>query len=290
LETGFAYQLGEIPIGEEAILKAIELNGAAVKANQRAFRLGRLAAHDRAAILKLAGLDRPEGPKFAETFDEIVARRMAFLKDYQNAAYAERYRSTLDRIRAAEAIKTPGKHGLAEAAARALFKLMAYKDEYEVARLYTNGEFHAKLNQEFEGDFRLSFHLAPPIFGATDPKTGRPRKMQFGSYMMVAFRILAALKGLRGTWLDIFAHNPERKLEVAMIAEYEKLLADVAANLTPANHATAVSLAALPLDVKGYGYIKDGNYKQTKAKEAVLLRRLHMSDAERPAPVTEAAE
>jgi len=107
---------------------------------------------------------------------------------------------------------------------------------------------------------------------------------------MVAFRILAALKGLRGTWLDIFAHNPERKLEVAMIAEYEKLLADVAANLTPANHATAVSLAALPLDVKGYGYIKDGNYKQTKAKEAVLLRRLHMSDAERPAPVTEAAE
>ena len=114
--------------------------------------------------------------------------------------------------------------------------------------------------------------------------------MAFGSYMMGAFRVLAALKGLRGTWLDIFARNPERKLEVAMIAEYERLLADVAANLTSANHATAISLAALPLDVKGYGYIKEGNYKQVKAKEAVLLRRLHMSDAERAAPVTEAAE
>jgi indolepyruvate ferredoxin oxidoreductase len=238
----------------------------------------------------MAGLDRPEGAKFAETFDEIVAKRVAFLTDYQDAAYAVRYRSTLDRIRAAEAIKAPGKHGLAEAAARALFKLMAYKDEYEVARLYTNGEFKAKLNQEFEGDFRLSFHLAPPIFGATDPKTGRPRKMEFGSYMIGAFRVLAALKGLRGTWLDIFARNPERKREVAMIAEYEQLLADIATNLTPANHATAISLAALPLDVKGYGYIKEGNYKQVKAKEAVLLRRLHMTDAERATPVTEAAE
>jgi indolepyruvate ferredoxin oxidoreductase len=240
----------------------------------------------------MAGFDRPDGPKFAETFEEIVAKRVAFLTDYQNAAYAERYRSALDRIRAAEALKAPGKHGLAEAAARALFKLMAYKDEYEVARLYTNGDFREKLNQEFEGDFRLSFHLAPPIFGATDRKTGRPRKMQFGSHMMGAFRVLAALKGLRGTWLDIFARNPERKLEVAMIAEYDRLLADIAASLTPANHAIAVTLATLPLDVKGYGYIKEGNYKLAKAKEAVLLRRLHMSDAERKAsaPVTEAAE
>ncbi len=290
LQTGYAYQLGEIPIGEEAILKAIELNGAAVKANHRAFRLGRLAAHDRSAILKLAGLDKPDGPKFAETFDEIVAKRMAFLAEYQNAAYAERYRATLDRLRAAEAIKAPGRHGLAEAAARALFKLMAYKDEYEVARLYTNGEFHKKLNQEFEGTFSLTFHLAPPIFGAKDPNTGRPRKMAFGPYMMSAFRVLAALKGLRGTWLDIFARNPERKQEVAMIGAYEALLGEIAGVLTPANHATSVSLAELPLDVKGYGYIKDENYKKAKAKEAVLRRRLHMSDAATTTPITEAAE
>jgi indolepyruvate ferredoxin oxidoreductase len=289
-QTGYAYQLGEIPIGEEAILKAIELNGAAVKANQRAFRLGRLAAHDRAAILKLAGLDKPDGPKFAESFEEIVAKRVDFLTAYQNAAYAARYRTTLDKIRAAEAVRAPGKHGLAEMAARALFKLMAYKDEYEVARLYTSGEFHKKLNQEFEGNFSLSFHLAPPIFGATDPNTGRPRKMEFGSYMMSAFRVLAALKGLRGTWLDIFARNPERKLEVAMIGDYERLIGEIAAGLTPANHATALALAELPLEVKGYGYIKDANYKQAKAKEAALLRRLLMTDTATPAPITEAAE
>jgi len=198
--------------------------------------------------------------------------------------------TVLDRIRAAEAIKAPGKHGLAEAAARSLFKLMAYKDEYEVARLYSGGEFHKKLHQEFEGDFHLTFHLAPPIIGATDPNTGRPRKMEFGSYMMSAFRVLAALKGLRGTWLDIFSYFAERKLEVKMIGEYEKVLSDIAASLTPANHATAVALAELPLDVKGYGYIKDDNYKKAKAKEAVLLRRLHMTDAERRVPVTEAAE
>jgi indolepyruvate ferredoxin oxidoreductase len=169
---------------------------------------------------------------------------------------------------------------------------MAYKDEYEVARLYTSGEFRKQLNEEFEGRFTLSFHLAPPIFGAKDPNTGRPRKMEFGPWMMAAFRLLAKLKGLRGTVFDIFARNPERKLEVKMIADYEKLLGEIAAALTPANHATAVALAGVPLDVKGYGYIKDGNYGKAKAREAALVRRLHMTDAERlaPAPVTEAAE
>jgi indolepyruvate ferredoxin oxidoreductase len=290
--TGYAYQLGEIPIGEEAILRAIELNGAAVKANQRAFRLGRLAAHDRARLLRLAGLDKVEAPKAAEGYDEIVARRVAFLTGYQNAAYAERYRAHVERIRNAELSKAPGKQGLAEAAARALFKLMAYKDEYEVARLYTNGEFHKQLNEEFEGRFTLSFHLAPPIFGAKDPNTGLPRKMEFGPYMMTAFRVLAKLKGLRGTVFDIFARNPERKLEVKMVADYEKLLGEIAAALTPANHATAVALAGVPLDIKGYGYIKDENYQKAKAREGALVRRLHMTDAERlaPAPVTEAAE
>jgi indolepyruvate ferredoxin oxidoreductase len=288
--TGYAFQLGEIPIGEEAILRAIELNGAAVKANQRAFRLGRLAAHDRAKILKMAGLDKSDAPRPAEGYDEIVAKRVAFLTGYQNVAYAERYRALIERIRNAELTRASGKHGLAEAAARALFKLMAYKDEYEVARLYTNGEFHRKLNEEFEGKFSLSFHLAPPIFGAKDPSTGKPRKMEFGPYMMSAFRVLAALKGLRGTVFDIFARTAERRLEVKMIGDYEKLLGEIAATLTPANHATAVALAGVPLDVKGYGYIKDGNYERAKAREAALTRRLHLTDAERLAPVTEAAE
>jgi len=292
LLTGYAYQLGEIPIGEEAILKAIEINGAAVKANQRAFRLGRLAAHDRAAILKLAGLDVADEPRPAQSFDEIVARRAEFLTGYQNAAYAARYRAAAQRIRDIERAKAPGRQGLAEAAAKSLFKLMAYKDEYEVARLYTDGNFHKKLHEEFEGNFKLSFHLAPPIFGATDPGTGKPAKMEFGSWMMGAFRVLAALKGLRGTWLDIFARNPERKLEVKMIADFEALLGEIAASLTPASHATAVALAELPQSVKGYGYIKDGNVAKAKSQEVALLRRLHMTEAERaaPMPVTEAAE
>ena len=289
--TGYAWQLGEIPIGEEAILKAIELNGAAVKANQRAFRLGRLAAHDRAKLLKMAGLDKADATRPAESYDDIVARRVAFLTGYQNARYAERYRAQIERIRNVELSKTPGRSGLAEAAAKALFKLMAYKDEYEVARLYASGEFHRKLNEEFEGNFTLSFHLAPPIFGARDPNTGRPRKMEFGPWMMTAFRALAKLKALRGTVFDIFARNPERKLEVKMIADYEKLLGEIAAALTPANHATAVALAQVPLDVKGYGYIKDANYAKAKAREAALVRRLHMTDADRmKAPLTEAAE
>ena len=292
LLMGYAYQLDAIPIDEDAILKAIELNGAAVKQNQQAFRLGRLAAHDRAALLKLAGMDRATQAKFAQTFDEIVEFRAKLLEAYQNRAYAERYRAKLDALRAAEAIKTPGRHGLAEAAARSLFKLMAYKDEYEVARLYTNGDFRKQLDREFEGDFKIHFHLAPPILGAVDPATGRARKMEFGPRTIVLLRVLAALKGLRGTWLDIFARVPERKLERQLIADYEMLLGEISANLSHVNHAVALELALLPLEVKGYGHIKEANVVKVKAREAVLLRRLRMTDAY-PAsaiPAAEAAE
>src|SRR5690349_7874149 len=169
LLTGYAYQLGEIPISEEAILKAIELNGASVKQNQRAFQLGRLGAHDRKALLALAGMDSAAPATVARTLDDVVTVRLRFLEAYQNQAYAERYRRAIAAIDAAEKVKAPHRTGLAVAAAKSLFKLMAYKDEYEVARLYTNGEFRKKLNDEFEGDFKLHFHLAPPIFGDQKP-------------------------------------------------------------------------------------------------------------------------
>jgi len=290
LQTGYAYQLGEIPIGEDAILKAIELNGAAIKQNQRAFKLGRLAAHDRLAILKLAGMDS-KPPQFAQTLDEIVDVRAKFLEGYQDKAYAQHYRRAVTKIRAIEAQKIPARHALSETVARALFKLMAYKDEYEVARLFTNGEFAKKLNEEFEGDFTLTFHLAPPIFSTLDPMTGKPRKLEFGPWMMGAFRLLAKLKFLRGGPLDIFGRTHERKLERKMIADYEVLLSEIAAGLTAANHETATALAALPLDVKGYGYIKDANYEKAKAKEAALLKSLRTPEPQ-PAPVrlTVAAE
>jgi indolepyruvate ferredoxin oxidoreductase len=292
LLMGYAYQLGAIPVDEDAILKAIELNGAAVKQNQRAFRLGRLGAHDRAALLKLAGMDLASQPKFAQTFEEIVAVRAKFLEAYQNRAYAERYRAKLDAVRAAEAIKTPGRHGLAEAAARSLFKLMAYKDEYEVARLYTGGDFRKQLDREFEGDFKVHFHLAPPILGAIDPATAHARKMEFGPRTIVLLRLLAALKGLRGTRFDIFSRLPERKLERKLIADYETLLAEISAHLSYANHAIALELALLPLEVKGYGHVKDANVAKVKVKEAALQRRLRMTDtdAEYAMPAAEAAE
>jgi indolepyruvate ferredoxin oxidoreductase len=292
LLTGYAYQLGEIPISEEAILKAIELNGAAVKQNQRAFRLGRLAAHNRAEILKMAGLLETE-QKPAQGFEEIVSVREKFLEVYQNRTYAKRFREATEKLRKVEAEKAPAKHGLAEAAARALFKLMAYKDEYEVARLYTDGEFRKKLNEQFEGKFALSFHLAPPIFGDLHPESGRPRKMEFGAWMMGAFRILAALRVLRGTWLDVFGRSHERRLERKLIEDFETLLGEIAVGLTPANHAAAVALAELPMEIKGYGYIKDTNYEKAIAKQAALLesfRNPSPEETESIAALTVAAE
>jgi indolepyruvate ferredoxin oxidoreductase len=287
--TGYAYQLGEIPIGDEAILKAIELNGAAVKQNQHAFRLGRLAAHDRAKLLAMAGLD--EKPVVTKSLDEVIDTRAKFLEGYQNRAYADRYRAAVESVRNAEAAKAPGETGLADAVARSLFKLMAYKDEYEVGRLYTNGEFKKKLQEEFDGKYTLEFHLAPPTFGKKDAKEGRPRKMTFGPWAMGLFRVLAAFKGLRGTALDIFGYAPERRLERKMIADFESRLKEIEANLTRANHETAIALAALPMDVKGYGYIKDANYERALAKEAELLSKFRTPKTESPrVQLTVAAE
>jgi len=292
LLTGYAYQLGEIPIGEEAILRAIELNGAAVKQNQRAFRLGRLGAHDRKALLRLAGLEAA-APKFAQTLEEIVSVRSRFLEDYQSRAYAQRFRSAINEVRSAELTKTPGRTGVAEAAARSLFKLMAYKDEYEVARLYTNGEFTKKLNREFEGDFSLRFHLAPPIFGDRKPPSGRPVKMEFGSWMMAAFRVLAAMRRVRGTWLDIFGRSHERKFERRLIGDFHADLATLASNLTPGNHSIAVALASLPMEIKGYGYIKDENYERTRDRHTQLFAEFKANatrQLENHTPMTVAAE
>jgi len=268
--TGYAYQLGEIPIGEEAILRAIELNGAAVKQNQRAFRLGRLAAHDRAQVMRMAGLENAE-PEVAKTLQDLVALRAGFLEGYQNRSYADHYRARIERLAAAERVQAPGEQGLAAAAARSLFKLMAYKDEYEVARLYTNGEFKKKLSEAFEGDFSLEFHLAPPIFGNQSTENGRPRKMVFGPWMMVLFRLIAGFKFVRGTPLDIFGYARERRLERKLISDYETLLDEIEKNLTRANYATAVALAEIPMEIKGYGYIKDRNCEKAKARERELL-------------------
>ncbi|HEY7302219.1 MAG TPA: indolepyruvate ferredoxin oxidoreductase family protein [Xanthobacteraceae bacterium] len=274
--VGYAYQIGTLPLSAEAIERAIELNGEAVAMNQTAFRFGRYAALDLAAVEALASPKKPDEPRrLSQSLDEIVARRMAFLTDYQNAAYAERYRALVDKAKAVEALRAPGKQGLAEAVARYLFKLMAYKDEYEVARLFA-GEAFAKQVQATFGDrnLRFEFALAPPLLAPKDKRTGAPRKLSFGPWMMRVFRVLAKLKFLRGTALDPFAYSAERHTERALIAEYEAVLAEIFARLDAENHAVAVALASIPEKIRGFGHVKTRHLVAAKAEEAALLERL----------------
>jgi indolepyruvate ferredoxin oxidoreductase len=268
---GFAWQRGLVPITAEAMLRAITLNGAAVEANKRAFAWGRLAAHEPDLVATEAGL-RPQA-KPVETLDELIARRVEFLTAYQDAAYAERYRGLVESVRAAEKSNSPGFTSLAGAVARNYFKLLAYKDEYEVARLYTDGSFKAALETEFEGKLDLEFHLAPPLFNKPDPITGRPKKTKFGPWAMRMFKLLAAMKGLRGTAFDIFGRGEDRKTERRLIAEYETLIGELIAGLTPANHALAVALAGIPDQIRGYGPVKQASVVTAKAKEAELSAR-----------------
>ena len=266
---GYAYQSGFVPLSADAIRRAIELNGEAVAMNLAAFDWGRAACADPASI---AAFSKPAAtPETQNDLASIVARRVEFLTAYQNAAYAERYRALVDGVAKAEAAKAQGRSGLALAVARYAFKVMAYKDEYEVARLYTDGSFERQVAAAFEGDLKFEFHLAPPILGKTNPTTGQALKTTFGPWMMKGFKILAGLKGLRGTAFDIFGRTEERRQERALIGEYEALVKELIAGLTSDNHALAVSLASLPEQIRGYGHVKAGNLAKTRADWAKLL-------------------
>jgi indolepyruvate ferredoxin oxidoreductase len=275
---GYAYQKGLIPIGHESLEKAIELNGAAVAMNTAAFRWGRRAAHDRAAVEKLLAPAENVVPfRISRTVDEIVASRVKHLTGYQNAALAERYTTLVETVRAAE--QKTGKSGLAEAVARNYAKLLAYKDEYEVARLYADAAFQAGIERQFEGDYRLKFHLAPPLFASRDPKTGHLLKQEFGSWMLPAFKLLAKFKFLRSTAFDPFGYTSERKIERALIGEYETLVGELLAGLSASNHELAVRLASVPDDIKGYGHIKDAHLAKAKSKQATLLQQWRNPEA-----------
>jgi indolepyruvate ferredoxin oxidoreductase len=287
---GYAYQIGAIPLSAAAIEKAIELNGEAVAMNQAAFRWGRRAAVDLDAVEKLV---RPPAEaedsmrRMSQSFDEMVARRVEFLTAYQNAAYAARYRGQVARAKAAEADKTPGKCGLAEAVARYLFKLMAYKDEYEIARLYSDGEFLKQVRNEVDGEnLRLRLHLAPPLIAPRDKTTGRLKKMTFGPWIFLLFGALARLKVLRGTPLDIFGYTEERRAERRLIADYEVMLDEVLAKLSPDNHHLAVGLAAIPEKIRGFGIVKMNNLMAAKADEAALFEQFRAGAS----PLLRAAE
>jgi indolepyruvate ferredoxin oxidoreductase len=284
---GYAYQIGALPLSAAAVERALELNGEAVTMNVAAFRWGRRAALDLDAVEKLAApMASDPALKLSGSFDEMVARRVAFLTAYQNAAYAARYRGWVDKARAAEATLAPAACGLAEAVGRYLFKLMAYKDEYEVARLYSEESFAQQVKNTFDGEnLRLRVHLSPPLLAPTD-KAGRPRKITFGPWIFGLFRLLAGLKGLRGTAFDVFGYTRERKTERALIADYEAMLDEILSRLTPDNHAIAVGLAAIPEKIRGYGHIKMRHLAAAKADEAALLEQFRAG----PAPLLKAAE
>jgi indolepyruvate ferredoxin oxidoreductase len=288
--VGYAYQIGALPLSAAALEQAIALNGEAVEMNLAAFRWGRRAAVDPAAVEALIAA-RAGPPSAARTlsqsFDETVARRVEFLNLYQNAAYAGRYRDRVAKVQAAEAAKAPGKSGLAEAVARYLFKLMAYKDEYEVARLCSDGAFLKQVKSTFDGeDLRLEFHLAPPLLARKDPTTGVARKMSFGAWMMPAYRMLARFKFLRGTALDPFGRTIERRTERALVRDYEAMLEEILSGLTPDNHHLAVGLASIPEKIRGFGHVKARHLTAAKAEEAALLEQFRAG----PAPLMKAAE
>ena len=277
LLVGYALQAGGLPLSLAAIERAIELNGQAVDFNKRALALGRLASHDPAAIERLleagAATDTPRIP-LARSLDAITRRRFEYLAEYQDRDYADRYRRLVDRVRDVERERVHGFGGLAEAVARNYFKLLAYKDEYEVGRLHSSPAFLAELERTFEGDYELRFHLAPPLLSRLDPRTGQVRKREFGPWVLHLFRLLARLKRLRGTAFDPFGWLPDRKLERQLVVDYERLVDEVLARVGPANHAVAVELAALPEQVRGYGHVKLRQLEAVRTREAELLARL----------------
>jgi indolepyruvate ferredoxin oxidoreductase len=283
---GAAWQAGLVPVSHLALMRAIELNNVAVESNKTAFALGRLALAAPEALARLGGAtvvklslasDKLDGE------DGLIARRKRFLTDYQDAAYAQRYEALVRKVREAESrLGEAGKpERLAKAVARYYAKLLAYKDEYEVARLYTNGHFEHSLKEQFENWETLSFHMAPPLL-AKPGSDGRVKKLQFGGWMWKGLRVVAKLKGLRGGALDVFGYTAERRMERQLITDYEKLVDELLANLSADKLELALQLARLPERIRGYGHVKHGNVEAVRKQWGEMLARFR-------APVSAAA-
>ncbi|MFC0676389.1 indolepyruvate ferredoxin oxidoreductase family protein [Lysobacter korlensis] len=325
---GYAWQRGLVPVSFDALMRAVELNGAAIEMNKTAFAWGRLAAIDPAAVAEAAGLVRktptaseamphalpmlspgeweghesgsPSAPRntrdgvelrhvpahasgdnvaflplddarLSRSLDELIARRVTFLTEYQDAAYARRYSDFVAKVRSTEREKAPGSTDLTEAVARYAFKLMAYKDEYEVARLYTSGEFKRRLDQQFEGDYTLKFHLAPPLLAKKDAN-GHLVKRAYGPWVFSAFKLMAKLKFLRGSALDIFGRTEERRMERRLIEEYFRTIEGLLGKLDRGNVDLAAEIASIPEQIRGYGHVKEAHLAKAKTREAELLR------------------
>ncbi|WP_425477446.1 indolepyruvate ferredoxin oxidoreductase family protein [Thermomonas haemolytica] len=324
---GHAWQQGLVPVSLDALMRAIELNGAAVDMNKTAFAWGRLAAIDLPAVVEAAGIVRNpptaaeatphalpllaatandagesgltpfaadlrdgdelrhvpashagapifaplDDARLSRSLDELIARRTAFLTDYQSARYARRYADFVAQVRTAEDRRVPGSTDLTEAVARYFFKLMAYKDEYEVARLYTSDEFKRRLEQQFEGDYTLHFHLAPPLLARKNAQ-GQLQKREYGPWVFTAFRVLAKLRFLRGTPLDVFGYTAERRGERALIDAYQRTVAGLLEKLDAGNIGLAAQIASIPEHIRGYGHVKEAHLHKAMARQAELLK------------------
>jgi len=281
---GYAFQKGWVPVSAEALERAIELNGVAVEFNRKSFLWGRRAAVDLERVRRIATPTDviPIDQHFSRNLDELVERRVKFLTGYQNTSLSQKYLSLVNRAREIEKQKANSTK-LTEAVARYYAKLLAYKDEYEVARLHSDGEMRKKIDGMFEGDYKVVYHLAPPLLAKTDPLTGEPKKIKFGPWMGGIFKVLSQLKFLRGTALDVFGYTAERRMERGLIAEYEAVVEKLLAKLSPANHSLAVQIASIPEDIRGFGHIKTRNVAAARKKRAELLGKFENTHAERAA-------
>ncbi len=280
---GLAWQAGAVPLSHFAILKAIELNGVDVAMNRAAFGWGRRAAVAPEVVAGIAAeRSGRRKPPPAQSVDELAARRTRFLTDYQNEHYAQRYADAVAAMHEAETRVAPGRGDLAEAVARNLFRLMAVKDEYEVARLFVDGSFQRQLAGAFDSWGKLEFHMAPPLFAKRDKATGHLKKQTYGPGLMRVLRLLARLRKVRGSWLDPFGHTAERRMERRLLAEYEATLTTIRAHLAPENHHLAVALARYPEKIRGFGHVKADAVKRV-LPEAAARREAFLAGGVRAA-------
>ena len=270
-QLGYAFQRGYLPLKRESIEDAIRLNGVEVEKNLRAFAWGRVAAVYPEKITSLIGTKREESVSKIN-IDVFIQDRTRDLVIYQNQTYADRYLSLINRVRTVIKETNLEHTKLLEGTARSLHKLMAYKDEYEVARAYTSSQFKSKIKAQFTGTYKLRFHFAPPLFAAKDPYTGKLIKKEYGQFMLHILRILARLKVLRGTFFDPFGYLAERKQERKLVEDYELVLTEIIDGLTTANVDVAEQIAWLPMQIRGFGHVKDGAIKKVKSEEMRLLQ------------------
>jgi indolepyruvate ferredoxin oxidoreductase len=264
---GYAWQKGWVPLHHASLVRAIELNDVQVKNNLAAFEWGRHAAHQPDVLMKAIQPSQVIQFKKRESLEDLVADRMTRLTDYQDSAYARLYQGIVEKVRATEA--PLGKTLLSETVAKQLYRLMAYKDEYEVARLHTQTGFLERIQNSFEGDFKVHYHLAPPLWSKRNSQ-GELVKSKFGPIMLTGFKVLAKLKGLRGTKLDFFGKTEERQTERALIREYMEHIDRVLSSLSSETHAHAVAVAQVPENIKGYGHVKERNIRAARSLWASL--------------------